>query len=139
MLICTVHSDVLIIFLLKTCWHYPGDTRNVNAAFPVKFGPMGTMRVSVCSPWLAGHLWRCTAVRRALAASQATTGSSGSLNSHYNNLHGRLILSFTFSFGQFTCGPSSPFPQFLSPSASQSKSGSGLMISSQQMKSSGHD
>lgn len=84
MLICTVHSDVLIIFLLKTCWHYPGDTRNVNAAFPVKFGPMGTMRVSVCCPWLVGPPWRCTTVRRALAASRATTGSSGSSNSHCN-------------------------------------------------------
>lgn len=57
MLICTVHSDVLIISLLKTCLHYPGDTRNVNAAFPVKFGPVGTMRVSGCSPWLVGWQW----------------------------------------------------------------------------------
>lgn len=31
MLIYPVHSDVLIISLLKTFLYYPGDTRNVNA------------------------------------------------------------------------------------------------------------
>lgn len=54
MLICTVHSDVLIIFLLKTCWHYPGDTRNVNAAFPVKFGPWGWWGFLFALPGLQG-------------------------------------------------------------------------------------
>lgn len=70
MLICTVSSDVLIISLLKTCLHYPGDTRNVNAAFPVKCGPMGTTRVSLCSPWLVVWQWRCSTAERGTQGAQ---------------------------------------------------------------------
>lgn len=119
MLICTVSSDVLIISLLKTCLHYPGDTRNVNAAFPVKCGPMGTTRVSLCSPWLVVWQWRCSTAER---GTRSLSGRPKKLREPEESLQSPVILfgeieatsilAFAF-FGQFMCGPGSPFPQFL--------------------------
>lgn len=144
MLICTVHSDVLIIFLLKTCWHYPGVPEMLMLLFQSNLAPWGRWGFLFALPGLQGGcgdatLWdgHSQLLRPPQEAQGAWTVTIISRVTFFGEIETTSILSFTFSFGQFTCGPSSPFPQFLSPSASQSKSGSELMISSQQMKSSG--
>lgn len=102
MLICTVRSDVLIILLLKTCLHYPRDARNFNAAFPVKFDSMGTMRFSVCSLWLVGWQQRCTHCwKRPAWSLRAPQGAGGVTVSPESSFLGGIettsILALAFS------------------------------------------
>lgn len=81
-----LHLDADLHCVINTL-ALPGGYQKRYAASPVQFGPMGTVRVSVCSPWRVGWQWWCTAIERGTCSpSQATTGPSESWKSHYDLL-----------------------------------------------------